>query len=335
MRATIVLLLVTIAGLSSQAHEVLAQQGKGPKLRIAVMEPVWDPGVLQSNAAFAGNSPDAYVEQRQTFARGLTEMMIAALLESDRFIVVERQALDDVLAEQDLQYSGAVNPETAVEAGRLLGAQFFIRPAITEFAYGQEGGTKGGAVTVPGELPVAGGLRIGGGKSSVEARLVLDSRIYDVETGQITTSVKGEGSAERKMSQISLDTDVFDYSAAGFENTPLGEATRAAVSQVVTNVIEELGDEPWQGRVVTVRDGQVYINAGGDTGIQVGNVLEAFRPGEELIDPETGLNLGQMEEKLGRLEITSVQEKFSIARQLGSFACERNDVVRFVGGGGS
>ena len=52
----------------------------------------------------------------------------------------------------------------------------------------------------------------------------------------------------------------------------------------------------------------------------------------ELVDPETGLNLGQIEEKLGQLEVTSVDEKFSIARQIGEFACERSDLVRFVTG---
>jgi hypothetical protein len=84
--------------------------------------------------------------------------------------------------------------------------------------------------------------------------------------------------------------------------------------------------------VVTVREGQVYVNAGSESGIQAGDILEVFRVGEELVDPETGLNLGQIEEKLGQLEVTSVEEKFSIARTIGEFACERSDLVRFVGG---
>ncbi len=317
-------LLVAVAPASA------VQKTKGPKIRVAVMEPEWDPGVLQSSSAFGGNSPSAFTEQRQTFARGLNEMMIARLLETGRFIVVERKDLDDVLAEQELQYSGAVNPETAANAGRIVGAQFLIRPAITEFSYGEEGGTKGGAVRVPGDVPVAGGVRIGGGKSKITATLTIDSRIYEVETGQITSSVKGEASAERSMTAVDLDTDVFDYNSSSFDNTPLGEATRAAVDQVVSNIMAELGNRPWQGRVVTVRDGKVYINAGEESGIESGDVFEVFRPGEELIDPETGLNLGQVEEKLGRLQVTSVQEKFSIATPSGSFTCQRNDIVRFL-----
>ena len=64
--------------------------------------------------------------------------------------------------------------------------------------------------------------------------------------------------------------------------------------------------------------------------MQVGDVLEVFRESEELIDPETGLNLGAIEETLGRLQVTAVEEKYAIARPQSEFACERNDLVRFV-----
>jgi len=304
----------------------------GPKMRVAVMESMWDPGMFEATGVF-GAAGYSYNSSLESYAQGLTEMMVAELLESGRFVVVERQAISDVLAEQDLQYSGAVNPETAVQAGRVVGAQYFIRPVITTFSYGEKGRGGEAAVTVPSDIPVAGGIRIGGGKKKVEARLVIDSRIYDVQTSQITNSVQGEGSVERSSSHIGLDSEVLDVSTEGFNDTPLGEATRAAVQEVVANLIAELGDQPWQGSVVTVRDGQVYINAGSESGMQMGDVLEVSRVGEELVDPETGLNLGQIEDTLGRLEVTSVQEKFSIARKASEFSCDRGDIVRFVSGG--
>lgn len=305
-----------------------AQGTSGPRLRIAVMESSWDPGLFEASGSF-GAAGYSYNESLESYAQGLTEMMVTALVESERFVVLERQAIADVLAEQDLQYSGAVNPETAVEAGRMIGAQYFIRPVITTFSYGEKGKSGDAAIRVPTDVPVAGGIRIGGGKKTVQARLVIDSRIYDVQTSQITESVTGEGAVERNSAQLSLSTDVLDVGAAGFNDTPLGEATRAAVQQVVDGIIAELGDEPWQGRVVTVRDGQVFINAGSDLGISVGDVLQVIRPGEELVDPETGLKLGSMEKSLGEIEITSVEEKFAIARMLAEFSPERNDIVRY------
>jgi hypothetical protein len=42
-------------------------------------------------------------------------------------------------------------------------------------------------------------------------------------------------------------------------------------------------------------------------------VLRVKRKGEELIDPETGLNLGSSDVELGTVRVTQTEEKFSIA----------------------
>lgn len=303
----------------------------GPKIRIAVMDAEWDPGVVQSAWMPGGGGPDVYLRERQSFARGLTEMMIAELVNTGRFVVVERTQLADVTSEQNLQQSGAVNQETAAKVGQLIGAQFLIRPAITEFSYGDQAGTKGVGVRPPVSAPVVGRVRIGGGKAKIIARLVLDSRIVEVETGAITQSLKSEATAEQSMSNFDLGTAVFDYDNTEFQKTPLGAATREAVADAVKQLVANLGDKPWQGSVVTMRGNQIYINAGQDMGIRVGDVVEMSRAGEALVDPATGLNLGAVETKLGRARVTSVQEKFSIAEPLDSFTCERGDIVRFSG----
>jgi curli biogenesis system outer membrane secretion channel CsgG len=330
MRSLALVLLLSLAVTAPAAAQAQASAAKGPKIRMAVMEPEWDEGVIQSGWSFGGNAPSVYVRERQTFAQGMNEMMIAELLKTGRFIVVERKALDDVLAEQQLQHSGAGNPETASKVGRVIGAQYLIRPTITEFSYGEEAKTQGGAVKPPVDVPVVGRPKLGGGKAKITARLVLDTRIYEVETSQITTSVKSEATADQSMTKLDLGTEVFDYNSANFSKTPLGAATRQAVADAVAKVVAELGNKPWQARVVTVRAGQVYVNVGQDSGLQVGDVLEVFRPGEELVDPETGIKLGQTETKVGQLKVTSIEEKFSIASPVGNFTCERNDIVRFA-----
>lgn len=306
----------------------LAQNRVGPKVRIAVTEVEWDPGVRQTAFMRGGNSPSVMVSEQQTFARGLTEMMIAELLKTQRFIVVERKAMDDVMAEQKLQQTNG-NPETSAKVGQLVGAQFLIRPAITEFSYGNQASTQGGSVRSPVRLPGLGRPTVGGGKSSITAKLVLDSRVMEVETGQVTTSVRSEATATQTMNNFDVGTAIVDYKAANFEKTPLGEATQEAVADAVNKLVAQLGDKPWEGRVVTVRDGQIYLNAGQDSGVKPGDVLELSRGGEALVDPATGLKLGQAETKLGRLKVTSIQEKFSIAEPIAPVTAQRGDIVRY------
>src|SRR5262245_5971941 len=50
---------------------------------------------------------------------GMTEKLTAALIATDKFVVLERQALDDVLKEQNLKQVAPVNPD---QAARLTSA---------------------------------------------------------------------------------------------------------------------------------------------------------------------------------------------------------------------
>jgi len=94
MRFSVFLLVAFVAGQPS-VQGLLAQEASGPKLRIAVMESSWDPGLFEASGAF-GAAGYTYNESLESYAQGLTEMMVTELVNSGRFIVVERQEIADV-----------------------------------------------------------------------------------------------------------------------------------------------------------------------------------------------------------------------------------------------
>lgn len=59
-------------------------------------------------------------------------------------------------------------------------------------------------------------------------------------------------------------------------------------------------------------DGTVYVNRGRDGGLEVGEVLSAFRQGDAVIDPDTGILLGQEESLIGQVTLTRVDDFASI-----------------------
>src|SRR5260221_1246081 len=85
---------------------------------------------------------------------------------------------------------------------------------------------------------------------------------------------------------------------------------------------------PWSARVIDVRDGVVYINAGASAGIQTGTEFEVFHPGDPLIDPETGRTLGSAETPAGSIAVEKVQDNFSASRITSGGGMQRGDVVR-------
>lgn len=57
---------------------------------------------------------------------GLAQMLITDLSAEQRFDVVERTRINEILAEQDLQATDKIDPDTAVELGRIIGARYMV-----------------------------------------------------------------------------------------------------------------------------------------------------------------------------------------------------------------
>jgi hypothetical protein len=65
--------------------------------------------------------------------------------------------------------------------------------------------------------------------------------------------------------------------------------------------------------IIKVKGNQVYLNRGKDGGFKNGMVLNVYSPGEELIDPDTGEQLGSAEEYAGQIKVSRINPKFTIA----------------------
>lgn len=103
-----------------------------------------------------------------------------------------------------------------------------------------------------------------------------------------------------------------------------GEEDRRRVSN---ELIESFTNEAVQlvvGRLFPMRvlgiaeDGTLYMNRGLDGGIKVADVFDVLRPGEVLVDPDTGLTFGASETTVGRIEVISVEPSRARARIVSS-----------------
>jgi len=77
-----------------------------------------------------------------------------------------------------------------------------------------------------------------------------------------------------------------------------------------------------KGKIVTVTPTTIYLNLGERDGLEKGDKVSVYREGETLKDPETGEVLGKVRARIGELEVTEVQEKFSKARRLSDLEIE-------------
>ena len=93
-------------------------------------------------------------------------------------------------------------------------------------------------------------------------------------------------------------------------------------------VIEAAKPLAWSGRVVDASTDQVFINAGANAGIRAGDTFAVSAITKQLTDPSSGVLLGVIEEKLGDIQIVTVQEQYSVARMAAPFQTKRGDLVK-------
>jgi curli biogenesis system outer membrane secretion channel CsgG len=259
-----------------------------------------------------------FPDESWKIGEGLTEMLTSELFKTGRFVMVERAALSDIVKEQELGQTGLVRKETAAKVGELLGAQLLIAGAVTEFESKSSGG--GGGVGYAGFAL----------KLQIEnAHVAVDVRLVDSSTGQILSSFNADAKAQSRGIGFGANISGVAFGSDAFDKTPLGQATREAINKGVMYIIKEMETVPWTGRVVQVKDADVYVNAGANVNLKPGAKLAAYVKGEDLVDPGTGLNLGSKDTLVGAVTVTQVRDKFSIGAFAGEGTLKRGDLLKF------
>ena len=116
------LLLLTIVALAWPIG--MEAQTQGRKKRVAIMD--FDYATVRSDvAAMFGTDVDV--------GKGISDLLVTKLVKDGTYSVIERKALDKILAEQNFSNSDRANPNSAAKLGKLLGVDAIIVGSITQF----------------------------------------------------------------------------------------------------------------------------------------------------------------------------------------------------------
>ncbi len=252
---------------------------------------------------------------------GLSAQLVDELVRSNRFIVVDRSDLSAVLREQELKLEGLTN-KSAPTAGRLLGAQKIIRGSVTEFNEDDKG--KGFRIGIGSR-----GVGTSVAPKSRKGHVKIIVRMINSETGQVEGSYNAEQELVAKAIAIDVIKDNLSFGGESFKKTALGQATQLAMRDIVQYIIKEMENEPWQALVANVKGGKVYINAGNNANLKVGDTLKCYRTVDQVIDPASGEVLGVEQAQIGTVRINQVFPKYSTAMFSGQYTPRRGDVLKF------
>ncbi|MBW7956704.1 MAG: hypothetical protein H3C68_02315 [Deltaproteobacteria bacterium] len=156
------------------------------------------------------------------------------------------------------------------------------------------------------------------------ARVQVDYALVDVATGKSLL-------AESGMGEYSKTTGgVFGLGGKSTADPGLRDgALRDALSKAMTKMAEKLGQMPFQGRVLHVDGPEITIRAGTRSRLASGTVFSVYRPGEDLVDPDTGRVIGKREKLIGEVTLDSHQgDRISVARTTSGDGFKAGDVIR-------
>jgi hypothetical protein len=121
--------------------------------------------------------------------------------------------------------------------------------------------------------------------------------------------------------------------SSNFASTILGEATTKAVADLAGQMDQNAGKLPTtkisvQGLVADATGGTLVLNVGSKAGVKVGDRLEIRRKLKEVKDPSTGRVIRSIEDKVGQVVITEVDEQSAVGTYTGSTPAKVGDVVK-------
>ncbi len=252
--------------------------------------------------------------------KGIADLLVTDLVKDGSYSIIERKALDKIMAEQNFSNSDRANPASAAKIGKLLGVDAILVGSITQF------GSETKNIGVGGGGGGIGGFGLGGfGKKNSKAIVGLSARLVDIDTGEILAVAEGKGESSR--GGLMLGGGGGNWHGAGggginmgssdFQSTIIGEATKLATDNLSVEVIA--GKDKLQARtivveglVAAVEEGQIILNVGAKAGVKVGDELSVERVTKEIKDPASGQVLRRLSSPIGVVKVTDVDDVSSV-----------------------
>jgi curli biogenesis system outer membrane secretion channel CsgG len=244
--------------------------------------------------------------------RGASDILMTELAKTGKFSVMERDKLASVIKEQDLGASGRFDPSTAARIGKLIGVEYIVTGAVTE--YGQSASGGGG-----------GGVHVG--KKGYHAS--VDVRMVDANTGEIVFADSASAS------KSSLDVHVFGFGGGeSFNEKKASAVMREAIKEIAAKITSKpltpSGKPAAASGPVLVADvdgNTITLNKGSSAGLVAGQMVTIVRKGKVIKDPATGKILKIKYKTVGSVKLTTVQDAYSEGQVVSGSGFQIGDAV--------
>jgi curli biogenesis system outer membrane secretion channel CsgG len=199
------------------------------------------------------------------------DILSAKLFETGKFIMLERADLSQI--QKELELGGSTPLKNS--------ADYLIVGSITGFGRKEHS-----------DVGIFSRVK------KQEAFAKVHIRIVDTYTGQIIYSEEGEGIAYNEAGTV-----MGVGGKAGYDAQLSDKAIDAAISDLASNIIENLLDKPWRGYILGYEDGNLITSGGKSQNITIDDTFDVFQEGKKVKNPQTNMMLSLPGKKVAAIKI--------------------------------
>ena len=234
------------------------------------------PGFRKKVVILDFENKTTYQEEKigETVAKRLADRLDA----SERVILIDAEVVADFLKREGLKFEGLSDPSAMKRAHRALGVQACALGTVTDVSLLSSKASE----TSDQEVSYA--------TAKIEIRLI------DASTGNLLRTFIGR-------------SPIFGTKETGEYNRSKAvlKAIEFSLDEVFDGFLRQLDLLEWSTTLAKIEGEKIYLNAGKMSGLRIGDLLEVFEPGKEIIHPTTKVSLGWTTGQLkGALQVTDL-----------------------------
>src|SRR4030042_427845 len=239
--------------------------------------------------------------KEEQIGEGVAKKLSDKLESSQRIVAVDRTVGSEMLRREGFKFETLMDPTAMKQAHQSLGIQAFAFGTVNDLSLLSP------KVSETSE------------DEATSATLKLEIRLMDASTGNLLKTFIGR-------------SPIFGTRETG-ENSKTKAVLKAielSLEDIFDGFLRQLDLLEWTTTVAKVDGNSLYLNAGKSSGLRIGDTLEVFEPGKEIIHPTTKFSLGWT---TGQLKgVITISDLFGVDAAIGKVVQGQgfnpNDVVK-------
>ncbi len=201
--------------------------------------------------------------REQPYGEIAAQKLIQAMEASEQVVLLDDRLVDRFVSERGITRLDLLDPFLIKELHRTFGVHAVISGSLTQ-------------------------LNVATTKSSVSQDIEVGLAIARIEASLIDASTGNTIRTYTTRNPLYKSKEIGEFN----QERAILRAIDVGAEDIANGILDSLTFLEWSTRVIRTESQRIYIDAGRESGLRTGDILEVYGPGKEIVNPVTQWSLG-------------------------------------------